>query len=136
MLFQVAVETWGLGGQRVRDFSLYCGTLGTALLQFKAYQLTNNIDDLNLCSEIIKACDTVCSRSRFSHSRFVRSLSVLCGYYVINIIGISFYVLLAYRLRILLAFLFMLGMGHFYAGEPVFVPLVLLQQSSWVMISC
>ncbi|KAH7860136.1 hypothetical protein Vadar_009813 [Vaccinium darrowii] len=72
----VAVETWGLGGQLVRDFSLYCGTLGTALLQFKAYQLTNNIDDLNLCSEIIKACDTVCSRSRFSHSR---DGTFLCG---------------------------------------------------------
>ncbi|KAF7140428.1 hypothetical protein RHSIM_Rhsim06G0146700 [Rhododendron simsii] len=65
---EVVVETWGLSGQCVRDFSLYCGALGTAFLQFKAYQLTNNKDDLNLCSDIIKACDSLCSCSGFSHS--------------------------------------------------------------------
>ncbi|KAI8551773.1 hypothetical protein RHMOL_Rhmol06G0212600 [Rhododendron molle] len=74
--YYVVLETWGLGGQRVRDFSLYSGVLGTAFLQFKAYQLTNNKNDLNLCCEIIKACDSLCSHSGFSHSR---DGTFLCG---------------------------------------------------------
>ncbi|XP_057459262.1 lanC-like protein GCL2 [Actinidia eriantha] len=60
----VVVETSRLAGQRERDISLYCGTLGTAFLQFRAYLVTNNKDDLNLCSEIVKACDSICTRSR------------------------------------------------------------------------
>ncbi|XAR55488.1 hypothetical protein NMG60_11035566 [Bertholletia excelsa] len=67
----VVVETWGVAGQRVRDFSVYCGNLGTALLLFKAYQVTNNREDLILCSEIVKACD--------SASAGVGDATFLCG---------------------------------------------------------
>lgn len=54
----VVIETWGLTGQRVQDFTLYCGTLGTAYLLFKAYLVTGNKNDLNICSEIVKSCDS------------------------------------------------------------------------------
>ncbi|KAF5741502.1 GCR2-like 2 isoform 1 [Tripterygium wilfordii] len=60
----IVIETWGLGGQRVRDFTLYCGTLGTAFLLFKSYQVTNNMNDLTLCLEIVKACDSASVSSR------------------------------------------------------------------------
>ncbi|CAL5406480.1 unnamed protein product [Camellia sinensis] len=60
----VVVETWGITEQRVADFTLYSGTLGTAFLQFKAYQVTINEVDLKLCSEIVKACDFASSQSR------------------------------------------------------------------------
>lgn len=58
------VETWGLTGQRVEDFSLYAGTLGTAFLVFKSYQLTHNKNDLGLCLEIVKACNSSSIQSR------------------------------------------------------------------------
>ncbi|XP_074284898.1 lanC-like protein GCL2 [Silene latifolia] len=60
----VVIETWGRTGQKVVDFSLYAGTLGTAFLLFKAYQVTKNVSDLNLCLEIVKACDLASSSSR------------------------------------------------------------------------
>ncbi|CAL5342582.1 unnamed protein product [Camellia sinensis] len=60
----VVVETWGITEQRVADFTLYSGTLGTAFLQFKAYHVTDNEVDLKLCSEIVKACDFASSQSR------------------------------------------------------------------------
>ncbi|KAI8007428.1 LanC-like protein GCL2 [Camellia lanceoleosa] len=60
----VVVETWGITEQRVADFTLYSGTLGTGFLQFKAYQVTNNEVDLKLCSKIVKACDLASSQSR------------------------------------------------------------------------
>lgn len=62
--FQVVKETWGQSGRRILDYTVYTGALGTAYLLFKAYQSTNNKDDLYLCSEIIKACDTVSRDSR------------------------------------------------------------------------
>ena len=40
------METWGLGGQVVHDFTLYSGNLGTALLLYKSYQITSNEKDL------------------------------------------------------------------------------------------
>ncbi|GMP52891.1 hypothetical protein CsSME_00018552 [Camellia sinensis var. sinensis] len=59
----VVKETWGSSGRRVHDDCiLYTGVLGTAFLLFKAYQISNNKDDLNLCSQIVKACHTA-SRS-------------------------------------------------------------------------
>lgn len=61
---QIVVETWGLSGQRVEDFSLYCGSLGTAFLLFKSFQVTHNKNDLNLCSEIVKACNEASFQSR------------------------------------------------------------------------
>ncbi|XP_056177559.1 lanC-like protein GCL2 [Syzygium oleosum] len=60
----IAVETWGVTRQRVRDFTLYCGPLGTAFLLFKSYQITNNSNDLALCSQIIRACDSASAGSR------------------------------------------------------------------------
>ena len=36
-LFQITLETWGMTGQQVQDFTLYCGTLGTAFFLFRAY---------------------------------------------------------------------------------------------------
>ncbi|XP_057954555.1 lanC-like protein GCL2 [Malania oleifera] len=60
----VVIKTWGLTGQRMQDFTLYCGTLGTAYLLFKAYQVSRNTSDLNLCAEIVKACDSASFGSR------------------------------------------------------------------------
>uniref|UniRef100_A0A7N0ZQE8 Uncharacterized protein n=1 Tax=Kalanchoe fedtschenkoi TaxID=63787 RepID=A0A7N0ZQE8_KALFE len=53
----VVRETWGSGGGRVRDFTLYTGALGTAFLLFKAYLVDKDLNDLRLCSEIVKQCD-------------------------------------------------------------------------------
>ncbi|KAI8558600.1 hypothetical protein RHMOL_Rhmol04G0108200 [Rhododendron molle] len=58
----VVVQTWA--ERRVRDFTLYSGTLGTAFLLFKAYQVNHNRDDLALCAEIVKACDSASSHSK------------------------------------------------------------------------
>ncbi|KAK4369151.1 hypothetical protein RND71_012943 [Anisodus tanguticus] len=44
---------------------LYTGTLGTAYLLFKSYQVTGSKDDLALCREIIQACDAACAGSRY-----------------------------------------------------------------------
>ncbi|CAA3019739.1 lanC GCR2 [Olea europaea subsp. europaea] len=52
----IVKETWGGRGKRVNDYTLYTGALGTALLLFKAYQVTKNQNDLARCSEIIRAC--------------------------------------------------------------------------------
>ncbi|XWS52036.1 hypothetical protein CRYUN_Cryun11dG0032800 [Craigia yunnanensis] len=54
----VVRETWGLSGNRVQDYTLYTGALGTAYLVFKAYLVTENENDLKLCSDIVKACDS------------------------------------------------------------------------------
>ncbi|KAL6283686.1 hypothetical protein ACE6H2_014615 [Prunus campanulata] len=67
----VVRQTWGLSGKRVEDYTLYTGVLGTAFLAFKAYQVTNNENDLKLCSEIVKACD--------SASRGSGRVSFTCG---------------------------------------------------------
>ena len=47
-VLQIVMETWGLGGQVVHDFTLYSGNLGTALLLYKSYQVTSNENDLSL----------------------------------------------------------------------------------------
>ncbi|XP_023734509.1 lanC-like protein GCL2 [Lactuca sativa] len=60
----IVVKTWGFTGQDIKDFSLYRGSLGTAFLLLKSYQVTNNKNDLDLASEIIKACDSSSSSSR------------------------------------------------------------------------
>ncbi|XP_078427422.1 lanC-like protein GCL2 isoform X2 [Wolffia australiana] len=62
---KIVEKTWIEPGRRVRgDFSLYTGTLGTAFLLLKAYQITNNEADLRLCSEIVRACDSASQSSR------------------------------------------------------------------------
>lgn len=60
----IVVQTWGATRQRVRDFTLYCGSLGTAFLLFRSYQITSNSNDLVLCSQIIRACDSASAKSR------------------------------------------------------------------------
>ncbi|KAG2717294.1 hypothetical protein I3760_03G168300 [Carya illinoinensis] len=67
----ILLETWGMTGQRVQDFTLYCGTLGTAFFLFKAYLITNNKNDLALCAQIVKACDSASFHSR--------GVTFLCG---------------------------------------------------------
>jgi hypothetical protein len=82
VLFQIVMETWGMTGQHVRDFTLYCGTLGTAFLLFKAYLVTSNKNDLALCSQIVKACDSASFSPTYSLSLSL-SLSLtllLCRY--------------------------------------------------------
>ncbi|KAL6544377.1 hypothetical protein OROMI_023239 [Orobanche minor] len=54
----VVKETWFAKGKLVSDFTLYTGALGTAFLLFKAYQVTGDKNDLALCSDIIKACES------------------------------------------------------------------------------
>ncbi|KAI4322658.1 hypothetical protein L6164_022330 [Bauhinia variegata] len=60
----ILLETWGMSAQRITDFTLYCGVLGTAFLLFKSYQVTGNNNDLSLCSHIVKACDSASAGSR------------------------------------------------------------------------
>ncbi|EOX99390.1 hypothetical protein QUC31_014669 [Theobroma cacao] len=67
----VTLDTWGLTGQKVSDFTLYCGTLGTAFLLFKSYQLANNTNDLSLCLAIVDACNSASFSSR--------DVTFLCG---------------------------------------------------------
>ncbi|KAE8125773.1 hypothetical protein FH972_020547 [Carpinus fangiana] len=67
----VVRETWGLRAKRVHDYTLYTGALGTAYLLFKAFQVTQNENDLKLCSEIVKACD--------SASRDSGRVTFICG---------------------------------------------------------
>lgn len=58
-------ETWELSGKRVQDYTVYTGMLGTAYLAFKAYQVTKNVNDLKICSDIVKACDSASKGSRY-----------------------------------------------------------------------
>ncbi|XP_031375300.1 lanC-like protein GCR2 [Punica granatum] len=67
----VVRQTWGVSGRRLQDYSLYTGALGTAYLVFKAYEITRNENDLKLCSEIVRACD--------SASRSSRRVTFICG---------------------------------------------------------
>ncbi|CAL5372809.1 unnamed protein product [Camellia sinensis] len=75
-LLSLPYKTWGSSGRRVHDDCiLYTGVLGTAYLLFKAYQISNNKDDLNLCSQIVKvkllqiwATLTHCFKPYISHS--------------------------------------------------------------------
>ncbi|XP_024994104.1 lanC-like protein GCL2 [Cynara cardunculus var. scolymus] len=70
----VVGKTWGFTlerNRRISDFTLYTGALGTAFLLFKSFQVTDNRNDLNLCSEIIKACDPA--------SLHARAVTFICG---------------------------------------------------------
>lgn len=60
-------ETWIAKGKRVGDYTLYTGSLGTAFLLFKAYQVTGDKNDLTICSDIIKACDSASRGSGYAH---------------------------------------------------------------------
>ncbi|KAK0602785.1 hypothetical protein LWI29_036940 [Acer saccharum] len=57
----VVNETWELSGNRVQDYSLYTGALGTAYLVFKAYQFTQNENHLKLHVTFICGRAGVCA---------------------------------------------------------------------------
>ncbi|KAK4746381.1 hypothetical protein SAY87_012693 [Trapa incisa] len=67
----VVRQTWGSIGRRLQDCTLYTGALGTAYLVFKAYEITHNENDLKLCSEIIRSCD--------SAARSIGRVTFICG---------------------------------------------------------
>lgn len=67
----IVKETWVCKGGRVSDFTMYTGALGTAFLLFKAYQVTRDKNELAVCSDIIKACD--------SASRGSGRVTFICG---------------------------------------------------------
>uniref|UniRef100_M1AX99 Abscisic acid ABA receptor n=1 Tax=Solanum tuberosum TaxID=4113 RepID=M1AX99_SOLTU len=67
----IVKETWVCKRGRVSDYTVYTGALGTAFLLFKAYQVTLDKNDLVLCSDIIKACD--------SASRGSGHVTFICG---------------------------------------------------------
>ncbi|KAI5389518.1 hypothetical protein KIW84_074978 [Lathyrus oleraceus] len=78
----IVVEMWGLSGQRVGDFTLYCGLLGIAFLLFKSHQVSDNTNDLTLCVHIIKSCDATSVRSIGSPSQFtilLADVTFICG---------------------------------------------------------
>ncbi|KAG6528250.1 lanC-like protein GCL2 isoform X2 [Zingiber officinale] len=74
---KVVKRTWLRAGRQVRDFTLYTGALGTALLLFKAYRVTNSKSDLGLCGEIIRACDAASAGSR--HVTFICGRAGVCA---------------------------------------------------------
>ncbi|KAI3504475.1 hypothetical protein L1887_25973 [Cichorium endivia] len=75
----IVSETWGNSGKRLKDYTLYTGALGTAFLLFKSYKVTHNKKDLNLCKDILKACDS----ASFGSSRF----TFICGQAGVSAIG-------------------------------------------------
>ncbi|KAI3686278.1 hypothetical protein L1987_79952 [Smallanthus sonchifolius] len=68
---RIVMETWGNSGKCLNEYRLYTGALGTAFLVFKAYQITHDKNDLNLCKDILKACDS----APFDSSR----VTFICG---------------------------------------------------------
>ncbi|MFS7940516.1 putative lanthionine synthetase C, six-hairpin glycosidase-like superfamily [Helianthus anomalus] len=75
----IVVETWGNNGERLNDYRVYTGALGTAFLVFKAYQVSHNKKDLDLCKDIVKAC-----HSASSGSSRVTFLCGLAGVYALG----------------------------------------------------
>ncbi|KAJ8567876.1 hypothetical protein K7X08_020598 [Anisodus acutangulus] len=67
----IVKETWVCKGGSVSDHTIYTGALGTAFLLFKSYKVTRDKNDLALCSDIIKACD--------SASRSSGRVTFICG---------------------------------------------------------
>ncbi|KAH9314050.1 hypothetical protein KI387_022677, partial [Taxus chinensis] len=55
---EVVRETWINTQGTVRDFSLYTGSLGSAYLCFKSYEVSENPNDLSLCTQIVESCAT------------------------------------------------------------------------------
>ncbi|GAB2242539.1 hypothetical protein Droror1_Dr00019314 [Drosera rotundifolia] len=70
----VVAETWAARkGGRVREFEVYGGVLGTALLGLKSYLVTGNGKELELCGVIVRACDAASA----AHSRDL--VTFICG---------------------------------------------------------
>ncbi|KAG0549023.1 hypothetical protein BDA96_01G219000 [Sorghum bicolor] len=68
---KVVEETWLKAGRKVTDYTLYTGSLGTALLLFKSFQVTGDRGDLALAADIVRACDEA--------SRGLPFLTFICG---------------------------------------------------------
>ncbi|XP_066382116.1 lanC-like protein GCL2 isoform X2 [Miscanthus floridulus] len=68
---KVVEETWVKAGRKVTDYTLYTGSLGTALLLFKSFQVTGDRGDLALAADIVRACDEA--------SRGLPFLTFICG---------------------------------------------------------
>ncbi|CAD6205419.1 unnamed protein product [Miscanthus lutarioriparius] len=68
---KVVEETWVKAGRKVTDYTLYTGSLGTALLLFKSFQVTGDLGDLALAADIVRACDEA--------SRGLPFLTFICG---------------------------------------------------------
>ncbi|PKA60412.1 hypothetical protein AXF42_Ash008472 [Apostasia shenzhenica] len=68
----VVKETWVGHRSRVKDPTLYTGALGTAFLLFRKFLLTNNRSDLDLCRDVVKACDSASQGLR-------RQVTFICG---------------------------------------------------------
>ncbi|XP_009357824.2 lanC-like protein GCL2 [Pyrus x bretschneideri] len=62
----ILTETWAgaTAAQSLHDFTLYSGALGTAFLLFKSYQVTGDANDVTICAQIVKACDSASLGSR------------------------------------------------------------------------
>lgn len=90
---QIVVGTWGLTKQHVEDFTLYTGTLGTAYLLFKSFQVTHNKNDLSLCLEIVKACDSSSIQSRSFHFSPLYMWSAYWLSYEVNFSHFSVFIL-------------------------------------------
>lgn len=73
VMLQIVKETWVCKRGRVSDYTVYTGALGTAFLLFKAYQVTRDKNDLVLCSDIIKACDSASRGSGYPFSLFLQN---------------------------------------------------------------
>ncbi|XP_068652498.1 lanC-like protein GCR2 [Aristolochia californica] len=67
----IVKKTMKSTGRRVKDYTLYTGALGTAFLLFKSYQITKNKNDLELCVDIVGACE--------SASRGSDLVTFICG---------------------------------------------------------
>ncbi|CAI9283626.1 unnamed protein product [Lactuca saligna] len=76
----IVSETWGNTGKRLKDYTLYTGALGTAFMVFKAYKVTHTKKDLDLCKDILKACDS----ASFGSSR----VTFICGQAGVSALGV------------------------------------------------
>ncbi|KAI5396240.1 hypothetical protein KIW84_062446 [Lathyrus oleraceus] len=63
------------------DYTLYTGDLGTTYLVFKAFQVIQHLDDLNLCLKIVKACDSASAKS--SRVTFICRCAGVCAFGVV-----------------------------------------------------
>ncbi|KAK8945013.1 hypothetical protein KSP39_PZI007617 [Platanthera zijinensis] len=61
----VVSKTWIHAGSRAKNPDVYTGSLGTAFLLFKKYQVTKDRRDLDLSGDIVKACDSASKGSPF-----------------------------------------------------------------------
>ncbi|KAL0913247.1 hypothetical protein M5K25_016691 [Dendrobium thyrsiflorum] len=73
----VVKETGIRYASHAKDPTLYTGELGTAFLLLKKYRVTKNRSDLDLCRDIVKACDTASRGSR--HVTFICGRAGVCA---------------------------------------------------------